>query len=102
MKQNTANLNAQSSIRMPEFFGAVLLLALPTWLISLFNTLYTIVDGIFASRYAGTDALASINTVYPLVNILTAAALLIATGGSAIAAIALGSKDQKRADRHLR
>ncbi len=99
MKRNTANQNAQGSIRMPESFGAVLLFALPTWLTSLFNTLYTIVDGIFVSRYAGTDALAAINTVYPLVNILTAAALLFATGGSAIAAIALGSGDQKRADR---
>ena len=99
MKRNTANQNAQGSIRMPESFGAVLLFALPTWLTSLFNTLYTIVDGIFVSRYAGTDALAAINTVYPLVNILTAAALLFATGGSAIAAIALRSEDQKRADR---
>jgi hypothetical protein len=99
MKRNTAKQSEQGGVSMPGTFGAVLLFALPTWLTSLFNTLYTIVDGIFVSRYAGTDALAAINTVYPLVNILTAAALLFATGDSAIAAIALGSRDQDRADR---
>lgn len=99
MKRNTAKQNEQGGVSMPGTFGAVLLFALPTWLTSLFNTLYTIVDGIFVSCYAGTDALAAINTVYPLVNILTAAALLFATGGSAIAAIALESRDQDRANR---
>lgn len=43
---------------------------IPTYLTSLFTTVYTIVDGIFVSAYVGTNALAAINVVYPLVNIL--------------------------------
>ena len=60
---------------------------IPTYLTSLFTTVYTIVDGIFVSAYVGTNALAAINVVYPLVNILYGIALAFATGGSALAAL---------------
>ena len=70
----------------------------PTYLTSLFNTLYTIVDGIFVASYVGTDALAAINVAYPIVNALTGIALLFATGGSAIAAIAIGAGKKREAD----
>lgn len=78
-------------------FGKVLRFILPTYLTSLFNTLYTIVDGIFVSQYVGTNALAAINIVYPIVNILTGIALVFAAGGSAMAAISIGAGEKKRA-----
>lgn len=78
-------------------FGKVLRFILPTYLTSLFNTLYTIVDGIFVSHYVGTNALAAINIVYPIVNILTGIALIFATGGSAMSAISIGANQKKRA-----
>lgn len=78
-------------------FGKVLRFILPTYLTSLFNTLYTIVDGIFVSQYVGTNALAAINIVYPIVNILTGIALVFAAGGSALAAISIGADEEKRA-----
>ena len=43
--------------------GKVLRFIIPTYLASLFNTLYTIVDGVFVSSYVGTNALAAINIV---------------------------------------
>ena len=76
-------------------FGKVLCFILPTYLTSLFNTLYTIIDGIFLSNYAGPTALAAINIVYPLVNILYGIALVFATGGSSLMAIAMGSGENK-------
>lgn len=75
---------------------------LPTYFTSLFNTLYTIFDGIYVSRYVGTDSLAAINTVYPLVNILTGIALAFATGGSALAAISIGAVKKKKQIRRFR
>lgn len=72
---------------------------IPTYLTSLFNTVYTIVDGIFVSSYVGTNALASINIVYPIVNVLTGIALAFATGGSAIAALHIGGKRPEEANR---
>ena len=80
-------------------FGKVLLFVIPTYLTSLFNTLYAIVDGIFVASYVGTDALAAINIAYPIVNVLTGIALLFATGGSSIAALFIGAGKQKEADR---
>jgi len=53
----------------------VLRFMIPTYLTSLFNTVYTMVDGIFVSAYVGTNALAAINIVYPIVNVLTGIAL---------------------------
>ena len=79
-------------------FGRLLAFIIPTYLTSLFNTLYTIVDGIFVASYVGTDALAAINIAYPIVNVLTGIALLFATGGSAIAALSIGAGKKKEAD----
>lgn len=91
--QNLTIFLSEKNIR----FGKVLRFILPTYLTSLFNTLYTIVDGIFVSQYVGTNALAAINIVYPIVNILTGIALVFATGGSAMAAISIGGGQNERA-----
>lgn len=72
---------------------------IPTYLTSLFTTVYTIVDGIFVSAYVGTNALAAINVVYPLVNILYGIALAFASGGSALAALHIGGKKNDKASR---
>ena len=80
-------------------FGKVLAFIIPTYLTSLFNTLYTIVDGIFVASYVGTDALAAINVAYPIVNVLTGIALLFATGGSALAALSIGAGKKEETDR---
>lgn len=45
--QNLTIFLSEKNIR----FGKVLRFVLPTYLTSLFNTLYTIVDGIFVSQY---------------------------------------------------
>ncbi|MDO4168294.1 MAG: MATE family efflux transporter [Lachnospiraceae bacterium] len=82
-------------------FKKVLKFIIPTYLTSFFNTLYTIVDGIFVSSYVGTNALAAINIVYPIVNVLTGIALLFATGGSAMAALYIGAGKRKRANQAL-
>lgn len=84
--ENTLIFTLEKEVR----FGKLLKFIIPTYLTSLFNTVYTIIDGIFVSAYVGTDALASINIVYPIVNVLTGIALVFATGGSAVAALHIG------------
>ena len=80
-------------------FGKLLKFIIPTYLTSLFNTVYTIIDGIFVSAYVGTNALAAINIVYPIVNVLTGIALVFATGGSADAALNIGGNRKEEANR---
>ena len=77
-------------------FGKLLKFIIPTYLTSLFNTVYTIIDGIFVSAYVGTNALAAINIVYPIVNVLTGIALVFATGGSAVAACISAETEKRR------
>lgn len=79
--------------------GKVLRFIIPTYLTSLFSTLYTIVDGIFVSSYVGTNALAAINIVYPIVNLLTGIALIFATGGSAVTALFIGGRNAEDANK---
>ena len=50
-------------------FGSLLLFALPTTIMMIIMSLYTIVDGIFISRFVSTNALSSLNIVYPLINV---------------------------------
>lgn len=78
-------------------FGKVLRFVIPVYLTSLFNTLYTIVDGVFVSAYVGTGALAAVNIAYPIVNLLTAIALAFATGGAAKAALLIGGGEEEEA-----
>ena len=60
-------------------------------------SLYTIVDGIFVSRFVGSNALSSLNIVYPVVNVAIAIAMMLASGGNAIISKYLGEENKKRA-----
>lgn len=53
-------------------------------------SLYTVTDGIFIGRFAGSDALAASNIVYPVINLVLGLAIMLASGGSALVAKNLG------------
>ena len=93
--EKTLIFQSVNEIRLKKLLRFII----PTYLTSLFTTVYTIVDGIFVSAYVGTNALAAINVVYPLVNILYGIALAFATGGSALAALHIGGKKNDEASR---
>ena len=78
-------------------FGSLLRFALPTVIMMIFMSMYTIVDGIFVSRFVGTDALSATNIVYPALNLVLAVAIMLSTGGSAIVARKLGEGDPQGA-----
>lgn len=93
--QNTLIFHSENEVR----FSKILRFIIPTYLTSLFNTVYTIIDGIFVSGSVGTNALAAINIVYPIVNILFGIALIFATGGSSITALHIGGNKKEEANR---
>lgn len=68
----------------------MLAFTLPNVVMMLFLSMYTIVDGMFVSRFVGTTALSCVNMVYPAISAEMAVAIMISTGGSAIIAIRLG------------
>ena len=71
--------------------------AFPTMVMMVFMSLYTIVDGIFVSRYVGSNALSAVNIVYPVLNLLFAFGIMLSTGGSAIVARQMGEKREQEA-----
>ncbi len=64
----------------------------------IFISLYTIIDGLFISRYVGTEALAALNVVYPLYNIIFSITIMFCVGGSVNVAINLGEKKYQKAN----
>ncbi len=70
--------------------ASLLRFALPNIVMMVFLSLYTIVDGMFISRFVGTLALSAVNMSYPLTSIQLAMGIMLASGGSAVIARELG------------
>ena len=61
-----------SSYQLPVTGRNILRFALPTIVMTVFNTFYTMVDGLFVSNLIGTDALSAINLTAPAIGLITA------------------------------
>ena len=69
----------------------------PTVIMMVFFSLSTIIDGIFVSRYVGSNALSATNIVYPVINVLIGISIMFATGGNAIVAKYMGEGKNQEA-----
>ena len=72
-------------------------LALPRMAMSLLIMSYLVADGVLISRFVGTTALSALSMSYPLTALLIAAGFMIAAGGGAVAARALGAQKHEEA-----
>ena len=89
MEQNNAlarKFNAASLLRF----------ALPNIAMMMLLSMYTIVDGMFISRFAGTTALSAINMSYPLNCLQMATGIMLGTGGSVLSPAGRGRDAQTR------
>ncbi|QQO09228.1 MATE family efflux transporter [Breznakiella homolactica] len=82
-------------------FPSLLRFALPTIIMMVFMSLYTMVDGVFVSRLIGTKALSAVNIVYPLINFVVAVGIMLASGGSAIIAKQMGEGRAREANENF-
>lgn len=71
--------------------------AIPSMLSMLFSSIYIIADGIFVGRYIGSNALAAVNLVMPIMMISFSIGDMIAIGSSVKISIALGEKNNEKA-----
>lgn len=81
--------------------NALFRFAWPTVVMTVFMSLYTMVDGAFVARLVGTDGLSAVNIVYPLVSVFFAIGIMFGTGGSAIVARQLGEGRPAEAKRNF-
>lgn len=87
-------------IQLSEHFNYKKLIrfTIPTIVMMIFTSIYGVVDGLFVSNVAGSDAFASVNLIMPALMILGSVGFMIGTGGSALVSLTLGTGDKKRAN----
>lgn len=74
---------------------------IPTIIMMIFTSIYGVVDGLFISNYAGSNAFASINLIMPAIMILGTIGFMLGTGGSAIVSKTLGEGDRDKANKYF-
>lgn len=70
-------------------------------LMMIFASVYSVVDGIFVSNFAGEDAFVAINMIFPVLMILGAFGFMFGAGGTAIVSKTLGEGNKKLANRYF-
>ena len=90
-----------TDIRLSDHFTCRRLLrfTLPSVLMMVFTSVYSIVDGFFVSNFVGKTPFAAVNFIMPFLIMLGALGFMFGTGGSALIAITLGEGDKARAQR---
>lgn len=71
---------------------------LPSVVMLIFTTLYSVVDGFFVSNCVGKTPFAAVNFIMPFLMILGCTGFMFGTGGSALISKTLGKGDQEKAN----
>lgn len=71
---------------------------LPSIVMMIFTSIYSVVDGFFVSNFVGKTPFAAINLIMPIPQILAAVGFMLGTGGSALVAKTLGENKKKKAN----
>ena len=86
-----------NSLTMKHNARSLLKFAMPTIIMTVFMSLYTMVDGIFVANFVSADALAGLNLVIPGLSILVAFSVLISAGGCVVISRKLGEGKETEA-----
>ena len=89
--------NTLGSYHLPVTGKNILRFAFPTIVMTVFNTFYTMVDGLFVSNLIGMEALSAINLTAPAIALITAISGMLATGGSAVVMKKMGEHREQEA-----
>lgn len=87
----------ENSLEKKVTMTSLIRYTMPTVVMMVFFSLYTIIDGVFISKFVGANALSATNIVYPVINILIGIGVMFATGGSAIVAKCMGEGKNQEA-----
>lgn len=78
---------------------SILKFTLPSMIMMIMMSLYTVVDGTFVSRLVGTDAFSAVNIVYPLMSVTIGMGTMFGTGMTALVSRKLGEGKKEEANR---
>lgn len=90
----------KSKIQLSDHFhyGRLLRYTLPSVVMMIFTSVYSIVDGFFVSNFVGKTPFAAVNFIMPLLMILGCAGFMFGTGGGALIAMKMGEGKKKKAN----
>lgn len=71
----------------------------PMAMMMIVTSVYTIVDGFFISNFAGSDAFAGMNIIWPAFALVGSLGMMVGSGGSALVSKTFGEGDPDRANR---
>lgn len=74
---------------------------LPSIVMMIVTSIYSVVDGLFVSNFVGDTALAAVNVIYPLTMIVGAVGFMLGTGGSAEVARVMGAGEGEKAKEYF-
>ena len=80
-------------------YGRLLRFTLPSMVMMIFTSIYSVVDGFFISNFVGITPFAAINLIMPLTQILACVGFMFGAGGSALVSATLGAGQKERANR---
>ena len=63
-------MQKENPYSQPVTFRNVLKFAVPTIIMTVFMSFYTMVDGLFVSNLIGTDALSAVNLTAPIISLV--------------------------------
>jgi len=88
-----------NSIQLSDHFSYQKLLryTLPSILMMIFTSVYSVVDGFFVSNFVGKTPFAAVNFIMPVLMILGAFGFMFGTGGSALIAMTMGEGKPEKA-----
>lgn len=88
-------------IQLSEHFtySKLLRFTFPSIIMMIFTSIYSVIDGLFVSNFAGKTALAAINIIYPFIMSVGALGFMMGTGGSALVGRLLGEGEKEKANK---
>ena len=93
----------KAKIQLSDHFtyGKLLRFTLPSIVMMVFTSIYSVVDGFFISNFAGKTAFAALNLIWPFLMILGGMGFMIGTGGTALVSKVLGQRNKATANRYF-
>ena len=82
-------------------YSKLLRFTLPSIIMMIFTSIYSVVDGLFVSNLVGQNALSAVNIIFPVSMILSAAGFMLGSGGSAVVARTMGEGKPELANRYF-
>ncbi len=82
-------------------YRKIIKFTIPSIIMMIFTSIYTVIDGIFVSNVVGDEAFASVNLIYPFIAILGAFGFMVGSGGSAIVSKTIGEGKKEKAKKYF-